>query len=367
MSTRYASHLPASSRQYVNPTHVLDEAQIPGNDSRRDNLGQQPLTVDLEDSIYIFPNPSSIPPSPSGYSDFSAYTDLSPCSPGALSQSDSSASCIFLHENASRHNDATSREVASFRAGATARTSDDSQSDLDWTSLGDDAQFNVATSPVGQKASPSPLRMWPIQATPRSSAQRVYIAHFRSQIERRHHVLDLPREYECMRVRTLSNVTYASLSSSSNAHAVSPHPRIYIPFLSFISVILGLDLDDPALRLLHNSSSDSILFSGQGNLAGIHDIEACLGDSSNTETSQPTSSDSEVHGVARLFVYSDDSRLSTKAIRHALEATSSSLLNITSSVSVPSITSSFFGLCRLVGNVLVNERKAPRQTRTSST
>ncbi|KAK7681525.1 hypothetical protein QCA50_015257 [Cerrena zonata] len=333
---------------YFIPRRSSQATPIHAPPNVQEGLEESILTLDPERSIYLFPNPSSIPPSPSGSSLYSVPTDLTISSPGGSRErtlshtTDASGSSYVLDsfEYSSRDH---------------SRSLSPSQLDVDvevwdWTA---DSEGADAERTLELEAAVERMSRWDIYH-PQIEAIRFVPSQLNSSIGRpplaRARIFDALEEgYQ--RARADSNISYKSLSSYRSSD--TPHPRIRIPLLSFFASWLGLDLDDPALRLLTTSSSDSILFPGQSGLLGIEN-----GDESQTTVlridhpieKEDSSEDDTPHGILRLFVLSNEPRNALKSIKNGLGILSSPVYSVPAMLNVPNV-GTFFGLSRFVGSL----------------
>ncbi|CAL1712581.1 unnamed protein product [Somion occarium] len=349
------------------PSHT-SEAQV--SSSRPE---ESVLTLDLERSIYLFPNPSSIPPSPSGSSAYSVPSDFSFSSPGGsrertISRStDASGDAYIINHGRPRLHSSSSYASASWQNSPLVRSSADLDTEVelwDWTEelreevVVDESELEAAVERASRWDIPSRhFRDHPLRTITGPSPPRiVQLGSCNVRLDGTH-----------QRTRTQSNISFASLSSfSSSPFGGPPHPRIRIPLLSFIASLFGLDLDDPALRLLTTSSSDSVLFPGQGCLVGLQDSEKpqmskCI----RIDVVDDDTTEEKPHGLLKLFILSDDSRTTLQSLKSGLGAVASPIYSIPETISVPTF-SSFFGLSRLVGDLWSKGGEAVQQLRAPS-
>ncbi|EPT05286.1 hypothetical protein FOMPIDRAFT_1021568 [Fomitopsis schrenkii] len=274
---------------YARPRHSAPSTQVAHaapaqveNEAYNDQLPS--LDIDIgEQSIYIFPNPSSVPPSPGSSSLFSAPTD----SPSSL---DSSARHLDHRQSRGRN------PTSSFSAPTTTTSRSGSASsyllvrrslspptptdtDLDAYVDGDievelwDWTGSSARSRGGRGGSSEPESWVLEEEVQRASRWALADAdtHTRgrpfplgaSSVHARVALDDARRRLSLGPLRTRTNSR--SSGSLGSGSAPAPQPRIRIPLLSFFAALLSLDLDDPALRLLTQAAppdGQSILFPG---------------------------------------------------------------------------------------------------------
>lgn len=310
----------------------------------------------LDQSIYIFPTPSSTPASPSGSSAFSAPTDFTDTisSTGTRSRDQSFSSAGPARSRSPRYRLRTRSSASATRTQSRARSAETDEYDLeveywDWTAeSGEDVpddegvwEFEAEVERANRWDLPAQLarRLSPLRALGSASTgpnNDFYEQHYRI----------------FLRARTQSNTSsLASTSSLSSKPSVpAPHPRIHIPLLSFFASLLSIDLDEPALRLLTHSSSDSILFPGQRDLLSEGNNVAWEPAADDTlEASKP-------HGLVRLHRINDESRPSNRALKDGL-AVACDPSALPNPFSLPGL-SALAGLCRFVGGVWTNAGKA---------
>lgn len=313
--------------------------------------------LQLDQSIYIFPTPSSVPPSPSGSSVISApsdFTEAFSLSTGTRSRDQSfSSSAPRSPRQRSRPHGA-----AFARSGSRARSSGSDDFDLEvevwnWTvGSGEDVpdedgmlEFEAEVERTSQWDVPAQLmrRLSPLRPTA-SSPVDFYEQHY--------HIFHRARTQS--NISSLTSVT--SLSSNPLSVVHTPHPRIHISLLSFFASLLSLNLDDPGLRLLTHSSSDSVLFPGQCNM---------LNDGANwcspieEETERPAP-----RGLLRLQLSEDGSRPPTAVLKDGLTVACDPA-TLPNPFAFPGLTA-LAGLCRFVGDVWSNGEKAWREVQGTS-
>ncbi|KAL4251222.1 hypothetical protein ABKN59_006281 [Abortiporus biennis] len=321
--------------------------------------------VDLNASIFVFPNPSSLPPSPGGSSLFSVSNGYSGEGPTSTSRSrgrDDSSSRYSTQSRTrgDRHNHSTLRRITRARSGSHHTPSSDNET-WDWTSGspgGEDSEEWELEAEVERVSRwdtviQGPRRAWPIQTGPPE-----WISQTEVVLPLRLHPTYDGRYQEYSRPRTQSNLSLGSFSSLTSRLSTKDHPqpRARIPLLSFIASLFSLDLDDPALRLLENSTtSDSVLFPGQLELLGYE------GDA--TESTSPSGAPEEEdaskrpHGLLGAFMLGDESRLSLRALKDGLAVVCNPTLGMAPSISLPAF-SSFLGIYHLAGDTFSKGSKA---------
>ena len=311
-----------------------------------------------QQSVYIFPVPSSIPASPDGSSIFSVPSDFT----DNLTES----------SGRSRHSSVSSRftETSRSRTGSLYRLS----------SVGEDAE--AVFSPVGDGSLDSEVEVWdwtdeasddlPIEDSSwafepdgtRGDSWRHPLVR-RPSLSRTH-LESLPNAtYQPVlshRVRTQSS---SSTRSAARSSRYTPHPRVRVPLLSFVASLLSVDLDDSALRLLTHSTSDSVLFPGQSGLLDSHESTSSVRDTDSPQAvafhADGTPEESRPHGLLRLLT--EDS--SSKSVREGLAVVCDAPLALASPFAIPTL-SSISDLCRFVGDVWTNGGQAWRELGGSS-
>ncbi|KIP06201.1 hypothetical protein PHLGIDRAFT_128412 [Phlebiopsis gigantea 11061_1 CR5-6] len=315
------------------------------------------VEVDQE-SVYIFPVPSSIPASPDGSSIFSVPSDFT----DSLTES----------SGRSRHSSISSRftERSRSRAGSLHRLS----------SVGEDAE--AVFSPVGDGGLDSEVEVWdwtdeasddlPIEGSSwafepdgtRDDSWRHPLVRrpslSRTQLDALPNVTHQPLLSH--RVRKQSN---SSTPSATRSSRYTPHPRVRVPLLSFVTSLLSVDLDDSALRLLTHSTSDSVLFPGQSGLLDSHESASSVRDADSPQIvafhADGTAEDPRPHGLLRLLT----EETSSKSVRDGLAVVYDAPLALASPFALPTL-SSISNLCRFVGDVWVNGGQAWRELGSST-
>lgn len=303
-------------------------------------LVESTLTLDPERSIYLFPNPSSIPPSPSGSSLYSVPTDFTTSSPSGsrertLSHTTDASGLSYVLNRSEYPSREPSRSVSSSHFEADVEV-------WDWTA--DSEEVDEERIAELEAAVEHHMSRWDVRH-PRSEAVRFVPSVLGSTIGRpplaRAHVFD-PVGEGYQRARTDSNISYKSLSSyHPSSFGDPPHPRIRVPLLSFFAYWLGLDLDDPALRLLTTSSSDSVLFPGQGGLLGVESADGTQTTILQVEPSDSDEGSSEgepSHGILKFFLLSNEPRNALQCLKNGLRMISSPVCSVPTMLTVPNVT-----------------------------
>ncbi|KAF4590159.1 hypothetical protein EYR40_009442 [Pleurotus pulmonarius] len=211
---------------------------------------------DLElGGIYIFPNPSSAPHSPSQYSDISAPTDFS---------------YSGLSEPRSRDVSPNGRSPS-----------------VPWDPS--DAALSLTTKPDAFADGDADYEgsVWHMVSPDSALAQRHHWELVLQQRASRHR----------LRVATEGPEPSALLSHRSQ-RSQSPHPRIHIPLLSYLVSLFALD--DETLHLLQHSSPQSVLFPGARSEAIVGDDEN-LFDMRVTKLLKAVDSDRAYHSIKEGF------------------------------------------------------------------
>ena len=362
MATYYAQRPSLSSSR---PAVSRDNEQEAVRERHEDFLSLNVISPDH--SIYVFPSPSSAPPSPypgsPGSSLFSPSTDF-----------DSSEPFSFGVRSPASSNAAST--AASPEDGAVARTpsqgaplgEDELEIDVELWELSTDP--TVDGSDTGSS--------WVLEdEVDRVGAGDVDFSYMNV---RRNHRLISPRSSDVppywtmrRRSRTHSRIrTTSSLSSprsSRSPQRPAPHPRIHVPLLSFFSKLLSLDIDDPALRLLTHADpgeSESILFPGHttAQLLSPDDAQSREGDDesesdANADADSNSSRPSEEgqHGLPKLLLasFSDQSTVALRSLRAGLAV----YMPYTPDVALPlPRPSELLGLWRVVGEVCARSSQA---------
>ncbi|EKM51859.1 uncharacterized protein PHACADRAFT_212476 [Phanerochaete carnosa HHB-10118-sp] len=313
-----------------------------------------------EQSIYIFPVPSSVPSSPGGSSVFSAPSDLGDnLTISSVGRSRHSSISSQFTDSSRGHDGSTTRlsyvdedEEAVFSPIVDVGL--DSEVEVwEWTETegGDDLPGTDGSWYFAASGSADTLPVREGGLLRRSSTSRTVLRHDSRAMH--------PRP-TYMRSRTQSNTS----AHSSHASRYTPQPRIRVPLLSFVTSFFSLDLDDPALRLLTHSTPESILFPGQASL--LHDASgpgssaplrgACPSEEDKA-VSGPPSEEDELHGLLRLLTDGSNS----KSVRDGLAAVCESPLALAASPFALPGWSSLTSLCLFVGDVWTNGGRAWRE------
>ncbi|KAI0632082.1 hypothetical protein C8Q77DRAFT_899667 [Trametes polyzona] len=333
MATYYVQRRSQSGTRASASSREVDTTQI---GVRNEHLPATNAPADL--SIYIFPSPASVPPSPATSSssaptefDFSSSADHRLTSRRGLYRRDQGQ----ISERSLSASSGPARsisEVSSLPWDLPTPSEEDLEidrepweigsepsagsSDLDrsWSHEGELRDGEVASGGHPYDATRSPDDSWFWYPLPTRSRQRS---------------------------RTQSRVRTVSISSlaPSLAQPAPPHPRIHIPLLSLFSSLLSINLDeDPALRLLTTAEpgdAEAVLFPGQSSarlLASIEEeppaVRRSFESDSDTETesastdepSSPTADEPDIHGLPRLLLasISDPSAVALRSLRAGL-------------------------------------------------
>ena len=371
----------ARPRQPATTAQASHSAQQPAGNEPQD--GQLPLLdIDIgEQSIYIFPNPSSVPPSPGSSSLFSAPTDI----PSSLS---SSVRHVDRRRPRGRpHTSSFSVPTTSSRSGSAGSylhvprslspaTPTDTDLDAyvdgdievelwDWTgsSARSRGRGEGSSEPESwvleeevQRASRWALADEDTHVRGRPFPLGASSAHARVALDDARRRLSLGP----LRSRTNSRSS-GSLSSSST---MAPQPRIRIPLLSFFAALLSLDLDDPALRLLTQAAppdGQSILFPGHTGSS-----LSAASDPASPSSEKPNSQRSELvpdlppgtHGLQRLLsATTEPAGVALRSLRAGLA--------IPLEIDVPGMTG-LASLFRAVGEVYHRSGQAWREVMASA-
>ena len=336
---------PQTARTYVNTGQ--SQAEDPSLHSR------QLSTTPDETSIYIFPVPSSIPPSPGGSSTFSIPSDFTGDFTASSGRSRNSSVSSRLTE--------TTRSRTSSLNGLSYVGED---TEVDFSPIGDvDIEPGVEVWDWTEETSDDPSiedGPWAFEAGGRRTDSGPWHLVRRSSLSGRQ-LNSLPNSVHQPQPSHRSRTQSSSSSHSPVRSSIyTPQPRVRIPLLSFIASLLSVDLDDSALRLLTYSSSDSVLFPGQGNLLHSHQFTSSPSSAElaqdNSFHSDGTTEASQPHGLLRLLTLES----SSKTVRDGLAVVYDAPLVLSSPFSVPRLDS-FSGLYRFVGNVCAKSGQAWRE------
>ncbi|PIL22503.1 hypothetical protein GSI_15192 [Ganoderma sinense ZZ0214-1] len=367
MAAYYIRHPPSS----LSRTSSLATGRG-GNDTHDD--ATRPLNIVSPDqSIYIFPNPPSTPPSPisAGSSLFSVPTDFEPSdsfSSRSRRRTPSIATCAAASTSRESTRQRTSQisdneveidvelwELSTDPDGPDSPSTDDES----WV-LEEEVQRvgagNIDVSSVSPIRTPHRARKLSAPQSPNTSAKHYWV--LRPQRRSRSH----------SRLRT--NSTVSSSLAPPSARRASPHPRIHIPLLTFFSSMLSVDLDSPALHLLTHSDpgdAESVLFPGlttaqlaSRGMPATRESEQDGGSESEsaTDTDAAMSADGdEVHGLPKLLLssLSDPSKSALRSLRAGLAVCIPSAPE--ASLDILGV-SGLVGLWRVVGEVCAKSSQA---------
>lgn len=320
----------------------------------------EPRALDIPDqSIYIFPTPSSLPPSPSGSSVFSVPSDFSDQS--ILIDTRSRNHSVSSHASTNRsHIRARRRPTSATRRSYAQRSlspnisviSDEEVEVWDWMAeSGEDMpdedglwEFEAEIERTSRWGIPNDFE---IITRPRAASRTTSPFTATNDFIDQHYRIYL-------RSRTHSNTSNITgrTTRTSRSTDYTPHPRIHIPLLSFFASLLFLDLDDPALRLLSQSTPDSVLFPGQGGLLDAPDVDYRSSDQTAGAFTPSSSNDlldvPKSHGLFRLLT--DGSLHHVKVLKDGLAVVCDPNSPLPSSFPLPGFNA-IQGLGRLVGGL----------------
>ena len=365
---------PSTTAQVAHATHRSAE------DDRQ--VGQLPsLDIDIgEQSIYIFPNPSSVPPSPGSSSLFSTPTDI-PSSLDSLSRHldrrrprGRHASSLSAQTTSSRSDSAGSYlHIPSSLSPTTPSDTDldayvdgDIEVELwDWTgsSVRSRRRGEASSEPESwvleeevQRASRWALSDEDTHVRGRPFPLGASSTHARVALDDARRRLSLGP----LRSRTHS-LSSGGLSPNST---VTPQPRIRIPLLSFFAALFSLDLDDPALRLLTQAAppdGQSILFPGHSgsSLAAVSDPASPSSEKPNPQRSELVPDlPPGTHGLQRLLSSTTEpAGVALRSLRAGL--------SIPLEIDMPGVTG-LASLFRAVGEVYHRSGQAWREVMVSA-
>lgn len=302
-----------------------------------------------EPSIYIFPTSLSLPASPgdlsSIYSAPSDFTDFSDTSSRSRSTS--------FDANTRGNSTASSYQLPPSSVPNHAAQAIPLPSDV-VSKLGTEPWDWVETS----RDIPAQERYWeseeqfgrhgkrdivPQQLTNEHAlSRRLYPSQATNDFVDRHY-------HTFLRPRIQSHISDLNSPPFSNHSTFTPRPRIHIPLLSLVASLLSIDLDDPALRLLDQSSPDSILFPGQSHLLGVggDELEA---PPTEEHDERRTSGHLIQHGLVRLLT--DGTYHSVTVVRDGLAVICDPLLLFARPFGVTGL-SSLSSLGRLAGDTVL--------------
>ncbi|KAI9058275.1 hypothetical protein FKP32DRAFT_1260164 [Trametes sanguinea] len=333
-----------------------------------DTLPLNGVGNDLADqSIYIFPNPTSVPPTPGG-SVISAPTEFDY---SFESRSTSLSGPLTCDTFSRRRRESTGSKASSISRGMRRSSHDHFDIDVEiW-----DVESEASPDAVESEGSSWALEgVTDLRTSPdfETAPSRSFVVSTH-EIDATHLGRQRPLRYR-KRSQTHSRIRTSSLSSlsrSSPSEAV-PHPRIHLPLISFFTSIFRIDMDDPAVRLLtcgNSGETESVLFPGHGSISlvdpdGIEPGDLQAVDRHNlgpckTKEGQPLSHDgnSEIHGLPKLLLakLSDQSTVAIQTLRVGLAAriVPSSGLGL----AVPR-TSDLVGLWTILGGIYASGGRA---------
>ncbi|KZT09107.1 uncharacterized protein LAESUDRAFT_810760 [Laetiporus sulphureus 93-53] len=359
-------------------------------------------TIDLtfgDHSIYVFPNPSSAPPSPASTlfsgsvpTDFpSSYSPSSSLSPGSSRSRSHTRRRPRPRHHPSHHaietqnlSLSTSARSPSPLSGSPCVVTDDSDPDVelwDWdgrspSPLALDGDLDGTESWVLEEEIERHGRWGIALDTPSQQTRRTQPLH---QAHSRMRLVPCSRS-TLSRATTGSSLTGYSARARASMERAEKHtmqPRVRIPLLSLVSKLFALDLDEPALRLLthvppHAEDAESVLFPG-------HKVELAPASPTISEASLSTDSSSPddterdleltpdlpptLHGTHKLLLSAKED--ATRALRAGL-AISMDLPGLDFGVGYGYGFGPIAGLWRAVGEVCVRSGQAWREVWATS-
>jgi hypothetical protein len=254
------------SQYYTRPSRPYHAASSP-------SLTTAEQLAPLTESIYIFPNPSSDPPSsPAGSSVLSVPTDHG-----------------SYHSTTPRRDRSAARSEESYvHLGSAERryasTPDSAEVELwEWNTEPEEDTTSEGFEPLESYQTATGTR-WGILTMPLRPA-RLQDHHVRSRTHS----------------QTSSVPTYRSLGDDSvDLRANSPHPPVHLPLLGLIASLFSVDED--TLRLLTHSTAHrgSVLFPGHDVGGAVLEVEG---------------GDKGVHGLQRLLTSTDGSLESWRSLK----------------------------------------------------
>ncbi|KAJ3002993.1 hypothetical protein NUW54_g5543 [Trametes sanguinea] len=213
-----------------------------------DALASDGAGNDLADqSIYIFPNPASVPPTPGG-SVTSAPTDFNYSSE---SRSTSLSGSLTCDTSSRRRRESTGFEASSISRGMRRPSHDHLDIDVEIWDVESEASPDAAESGGSSWALEGVTDLGTSPDFETAPSRYFVVPRPTHETDATHVGRQRPLRYR-KRSQTHSRIRTSSLSSlsrSSPSEAV-PHPRIHLPLLSFFTSIFRIDMDDPAVRLL---------------------------------------------------------------------------------------------------------------------
>ncbi|KAH9922829.1 uncharacterized protein BXZ73DRAFT_79656 [Epithele typhae] len=297
-----------------------------------------PVSSSLDDSIYVFPNPSTTPPfsppSPSS-SLFSAPTDFDPSdtfSLGSRSRSCSSARPTLVEDPDRTITGPRTRYISpneleidvelwdlESTTDASSILRDELEAEIERTNArGLDLAFlHNARKPHRARLPPGfqgpTFSMLPsalCTPPPTPNASPFATARSNRWTEWEHTVRPLAHR----RSRTLSRLR-------TSTRPRSPHPRINLPLLSVFASALSVDLEDPALSLLTRADpgdDEAVLFPGHTTAQLLAGSEQDEGDEEEEDAEERD--DEQPHGLPKLLLASiaDQSAVALRSLREGL-------------------------------------------------
>ena len=371
MAAYYTRHPPLSVSR--TPSLAMDR----GGNSTHDNSTRPLNILPPDQSIYIFPNPPSTPPSPisTGSSLFSVPTEFEPSdsfssrSRRCTTSTPTGAAVPTPNGSRERPRQRTSQisdneveiDVELWELSTDPDYGPDSLTadDESWV-LEEEVQRvgagNIDVSFVSPVRTPHRARKLSAPQSPNTSAKHYWV--LRPQRRSRSH----------SRLRT--NSTVSSSLAPPSARRASPHPRIHIPLLTFFSSMLSVDLDSPALHLLTHSDpgdAESVLFPGLTTaqlesraMPATRESEqdSSSEDEKDADADMTTAADEEeVHGLPKLLLasFSDPSKSALRSLRAGLAVCIPSAPE--ASLDILGV-SGLVGLWRVVGEVCAKSSQA---------
>jgi len=272
--------------QYYRPRQSQRGPSPHSSVAREQEREQLSLQIDLEDSIYVFPNPSSSagssPLSPSLGSDISAPTDLTLSRPsGSRSRSRNSSD----HGSFSQTKSISGRMPTNIGRRISVGVDGDPEVEIwDWNTDMDTSVAVSEESAVGLEDVDRTHR-WNVLVPRRNHSSRRDPFSSSSLWRARQQQLD----YVTSRTASVPRSTHRRHRSvDSVAGSIADHSRIRIQMLSFIASLLFID--EATIRLLTHPSSESALFLGH----------------SYSDEHPSDEHDGPPHGAAKLLAGSDE-------------------------------------------------------------
>ncbi|KAI0755009.1 hypothetical protein C8Q80DRAFT_404561 [Daedaleopsis nitida] len=344
-----------------------------GESSRYPNPLTSQDDISPDRSLYIFPSPSSDPPTPSPISPGSSLVSA----PTEYDFSESSSLGLRSRTSSYSPSGAASPPesgVAVLQRRVSSLPDGEMEIDVEL--------WELSTDPEQGMDAPDSDSSWVLEdEVERVSAGGIDLSYLTSTRQpRRTHRLSSPtttdaipsQHYWAMRshrrTRTHSRIrTISSLSStgaSSTTRRPSPNPRIHVPLLSFFSSLLSIDLDDPAIRLLTHADpgeAQSVLFPGHttsqllaGHAGAALDYRRGRDVDSDSDS---VHSEDEPHGMPKLLLasISDQSTVALRSLRAGLAVCMPQSAGVGLSIPNPA------ELWQVVGEVCVRGSQAWRE------